>query len=102
MDPAVQSKLNEAVRENDVNVLGRPDLTEVKPIEEGKPFEFIVETDVTPEYELPDFSSLKVTVEADDVSEEDVDADLESQRLRFSSSRSSSGPPPRATSWSST
>lgn len=85
MDPAVQSKLNEAVRENDVDVLGRPDLTEVKPIEEGKPFEFIVETDVTPEYELPDFSSLKVTVETDDVSEEDVDADLESQRLRFSS-----------------
>ncbi|WP_199033971.1 trigger factor [Glycomyces salinus] len=85
MDPAVQSKLNEAVRENDVDVLGRPDLTDVKPIEEGKPFEFTVETDVTPEYELPDFASLKVTVEADDVSEEDVDADLESQRLRFSS-----------------
>ena len=85
MDPAVQSKLNEAVRENDVNVLGRPDLTEVKPIEDGKPFEFVVETDVTPEYELPDFSSLKVTVETEDVSEEDVDADLESQRLRFSS-----------------
>lgn len=85
MDPAVQANLNKAVTDNEVNALGRPELTEVKPIEEGKPFEFVVETDVTPEYELPDFSSLKVTVEADTVSEEDVDADLESQRLRFSS-----------------
>ncbi len=85
MDPAVQANLNKAVTENDVNALGRPELTEVKPIEDGKPFEFVVETDVTPEYELPDFATLKVTVEADDVSEEDIDADLESQRLRFSS-----------------
>ncbi|WP_026932386.1 trigger factor [Glycomyces tenuis] len=85
MDPAVQANLNKAVTENDVNALGRPELTEVKPIEQGKPFEFVVETDVTPDYELPDFSTLNVTVEADDVSEEDVDADLESQRLRFSS-----------------
>ncbi|WP_026922902.1 trigger factor [Glycomyces arizonensis] len=85
MDPAVQANLNKAVTDNDVNALGRPELTDVKPIEEGKPFEFVVETDVTPEYELPDFATLKVTVEADDVSEEDIDADLESQRLRFSS-----------------
>ncbi len=85
MDPAVQDNLSKAVTENDVNALGRPELTEVKPIEEGKPFEFVVETDVTPEYELPDFSTLKATVESDDVSEEDIDADLESQRLRFSS-----------------
>lgn len=85
MDPAVQANLNKAVTENDVNALGRPELTEVKPIEDGKPFEFVVETDVTPAFELPDFASLKVTVEADDVSEEDVDADLDSQRLRFSS-----------------
>ncbi|MEU5152906.1 trigger factor [Glycomyces sp. NPDC021274] len=85
MDPAVQANLNKAVTENDVNTLGRPELTEVKPIEEGKPFEFVVETDVTPAFELPDFASLKVTVEAEGVSEEDVDKDLESQRLRFSS-----------------
>ncbi|MFB9661757.1 trigger factor [Glycomyces mayteni] len=85
MDPAVQANLNKAVTENEVNALGRPELTEVKPIEEGKPFEFTVETDVTPKFELPDFASLKVTVEAGDVSEEDVDADIESQRLRFSS-----------------
>lgn len=85
MDPAVQANLNKAVTENEVNALGRPELTEVKPIEEGKPFEFTVETDVTPKFELPDFASLKVTVEAGDVTEEDVDKDLESQRLRFSS-----------------
>ncbi|GAB3225455.1 trigger factor [Glycomyces halotolerans] len=85
MDPAVQSNLNKAVSENEVDVLGRPDLTEVNPIEEGKPFEFVVETDVTPGFEMPEFSELKVTVEADDVSEEDIDADLESQRMRFSS-----------------
>jgi trigger factor len=85
MDPAVQANLNKAVTENEVNALGRPELTEVKPIEDGKPFEFVVETDVTPAFELPDFASLKVTVEATDVSEEDVDADLDSQRLRFSS-----------------
>jgi trigger factor len=85
MDPAVQANLNKAVTENEVNALGRPELTEVKPIEDGKPFEFTVETDVTPKFELPDFASLKVTVEAGDVTEEDVDADIESQRLRFSS-----------------
>jgi trigger factor len=85
MDPAVQDNLSKAVTENEVNPMGRPELTEVKPIEEGKPFEFVVETDVTPEFELPDFTSLNVTVEADDVTEEDVDKDLESQRLRFSS-----------------
>lgn len=85
MDPAVQANLTQAVSENDVNALGRPELTEVKPIEEGKPFEFVVETDVTPAFDLPDFASIKVTVESGDVTEEDVDADIESQRLRFSS-----------------
>ncbi|GAB3653667.1 trigger factor [Glycomyces tarimensis] len=85
MDPAVQDNLTKAVTENDVNALGRPELTDVKPIEEGEPFEFVVETDVTPSFDLPDFATIKVTVEADDVSEEDIDADLESQRLRFSS-----------------
>ncbi|WP_100444546.1 trigger factor [Glycomyces xiaoerkulensis] len=85
MDPAVQSNLNKAVSENEVNVLGRPDLTDVKPIEEGEPFEFTVEADVTPAFEMPNFAELKVTVEADEVSEEDIDADLDEQRLRFSS-----------------
>lgn len=85
MDPAVQANLTKAVTEHDVNALGRPELTEVKPIEEGKPFEFVVETDVTPTFELPDFASLKITVESGEVTEEDVDDDIESQRLRFSS-----------------
>ncbi|MFC4336651.1 trigger factor [Salininema proteolyticum] len=85
MDPAVQANLTKAVSENELNLLGRPDLVDVKPIEADKPFEFTVETDVAPEYDLPEFSELKVEVESGKVTEESIDADLEQQRLRFSS-----------------
>ncbi|WP_025274995.1 trigger factor [Haloglycomyces albus] len=85
MDPAIQANLSTAVSEKELNLLGRPELVEVNPIETDKPLEFVVEADVAPDFELPNFADLKVNVEAGKVTEEDIDSDLEQQRLRFSS-----------------
>src|SRR5690606_39273957 len=42
-----------------------------------------VEVDVRPEFELPDYRGLTLTVDAAEVTDEDVDAELEELRKRF-------------------
>lgn len=82
-DDALPSQLFAAIRENEVRVLGRPSVTELEPIADGKPFTFTAEVDVVPDLELPDLSSLNVEVTSTAVSDEDVEEDIKNLRLRF-------------------
>lgn len=79
---------NQAVSESGIEPLGRPqaDVSET-PKPAGRELEgdlvIDVEVDVRPEFDLPDYRGLKLTVDAAEVTDEDVDAEVEELRTRF-------------------
>ncbi|WP_169564292.1 trigger factor [Microbacterium indicum] len=76
----------EASAEHDVQPLGRPsaDITQW-PEEKDFSGDLVVdvEVDVIPEFELPDLENIKVEVDAIEVDEAAIDAELENLRARF-------------------
>ena len=74
-----------AAEENELRPLGQPEVevTEVPDPAEGGDLKFTVEVDVRPTVELPDLSTLSVTVDDVEVTEEDVEERLEQLRTRF-------------------
>src|SRR5271154_6689371 len=65
VNEALPSRYGQAVTESDVRPLGQP------------------EVDVRPDFTLPDLSALTITVDPIEVSDEDVDTELQSLRARF-------------------
>jgi trigger factor len=82
INEALPSRYGQAVTESDVKPLGQPEI-EVTKKEYGGELVFTAEVDVRPEFTLPDLSALKITVDPIDVSDEDVDGELQSLRARF-------------------
>jgi len=82
VNEALPSRYGQAVTESDVKPLGQPEI-EVTKKEYGEELVFTAEVDVRPDFTLPDLSALKITVDPIEVSDEDVDAELESLRARF-------------------
>ena len=74
----------EALRENSVVPLGRPDV-EVTEIADGQSLTFTAEVDIRPEFDLPDYSGIAVEVEDAVVSDDDVEEQLTGLRGRFAS-----------------
>ena len=79
---AIPAKYLEAVNAGEVRTLGRPDF-EVTKIEDGETLEFTAEVDVRPEITVPAFGELAVTVDEQEVAEEDVTTQLDELRARF-------------------
>jgi trigger factor len=73
-----------AVAENSLAPLAQPDV-EVTKLEDGDLIEFTAEVDVRPEFDLPDFSTLEVGVDALDVPDSLVDEQVDVLRNRFGS-----------------
>jgi trigger factor len=73
-----------AVTENKLSPLAQPDV-EVTKLEDGDVIEFTAEVDVRPDFDLPDFASLKAQVDALDVPDTLVDQQLDVLRNRFGS-----------------
>ncbi len=73
-----------AVEEGDVSALGQPEV-EITSIDDGKELTFTVEVDIRPKFELPDLSSLAVTVDNTLVSPDEVAEYLGSLQERFAS-----------------
>lgn len=82
VNEALPSRYGQAVTESDVRPLGQPNI-EVTKKEYGQELVFTAEVDVRPDIALPDLSALKITVDPIQVSDEDVDAALQSLRARF-------------------
>ena len=74
----------EALRENDVRPLGRPDV-DITEIQDGQTLTFTAEVDVRPEFELPDYTGIRVEVQDAEVTDEEVDEQLTALRGRFAS-----------------
>jgi trigger factor len=79
---AVPARYSEAVASSDVQPLGQPEI-EVTNKEYGGDLTFTAEVDVRPEITLPDLSALTFTVDAIEVTDEEVDTELQNLRARF-------------------
>ncbi|KUI34553.1 trigger factor [Mycobacterium sp. IS-1590] len=79
---ALPNRYSEAVTSSEVQPLGQPEI-EITNKEYGQDLTFTAEVDVRPEIELPDLSALTLTVDAIEVTDEEVDAELQSLRARF-------------------
>ena len=73
-----------AVTENALAPLAQPEV-EVTKLEDGDLIEFTAEVDIRPDFDLPDFSELAVTVDAVEVDQDAVDEQIEVLRNRFGS-----------------
>ncbi|MDK8682202.1 trigger factor [Corynebacterium accolens] len=76
------SRYEQAVQSKDLKVIGQPDV-DISKIEDKDFVEFTAEVDVRPEFEVPDFSEISITVPAIKAGEEDVDKALEDLAERF-------------------
>jgi trigger factor len=82
VNEALPARYGQAVAESEVHPLGQPDI-EVTKKEYGQELAFTAEVDVRPQLTLPDLSALKVSVDPIEISDDDVDAELQSLRARF-------------------
>ena len=79
---ALPARYGQAVAQSEVQPIGQPDI-EVTKKEYGKELAFTAEVDVRPKITLPDVNSLTVSVDPVEVTEDDVDAELQALRTRF-------------------
>ncbi len=82
VNEAVPQKYNEAVGEAKLEVLGQPDI-EVTRIDDGDALAFTAEVDIRPEITLPAVGDISVTVDDVEVTEADIDEQVEALRERF-------------------
>jgi trigger factor len=79
---AVPEVYSEVVRENQVRVLGQPDI-EVTRLDDNDTLAFTAEVDVAPQLELPALDDLAVTVEDIEVTDAEIDEQISVMRERF-------------------
>ena len=82
VNEAVPAKYGEAVTEANLNVLGQPEI-EVTRIDDGDALAFTAEVDVRPEITLPALDSITVSVDDVEISEADIDEQVDALRERF-------------------
>jgi trigger factor len=82
VNEAIPAKYMEAVNGGEVRTLGRPDI-EVTKIEDGETLAFSAEVDVRPDFTLPAFGELVVSVDDVEFDEAEVDTQLDELRARF-------------------
>ena len=79
VNEAIPAKYMEAVQTGDVRTLGQPDF-EITKLEDKDVLEFTAEVDVRPEITIPDLDDLSVTVSDIEVTDEEVQAELDNLR----------------------
>lgn len=84
INEALPDFFGQAVEEQELQPIGQPevDITQV-PADDTQDLNFTVEVDIRPEITLPDFSGISVEVDALEVTDEDVDKQLDELRERF-------------------
>jgi trigger factor len=86
LDEAVNEALprfyGQAVEENSIKVLGQPDV-DVTTFDDGDKLVFTAEVDIAPEFDVPDYSGIEITVDDAEVTDSEVDEQLDGLRDRF-------------------
>jgi trigger factor len=86
MEDAVPRKYLEAAREHEVRALGQPEFnvtSDVATLSESEPLSFTAEVDIRPEISLPELDGIPLTVDDVEVTDEDVQQELDALRDRF-------------------
>jgi trigger factor len=84
INAALPSRYGQAVADTEVHPLGQPDI-DVTNKEYGQDLAFTAEVDVRPEITLPDLQALTVSVDSIEVTDDDIESELQSLRARFGS-----------------
>ena len=79
---AIPSLYMEAAREHEVRVIGRPEV-DITELVDNEKLAFTIEVDVRPKLDLPSLEGIKLTVDPVEVSEKDIDEQVEALRIRF-------------------
>lgn len=86
LDEAINAALpgwySQALQDTNIQPLSQPEI-DLSKFEDGEPIEVTAELDVRPELTLPDISTIEVTVEDAEVSEDDVTQQLTALQERF-------------------
>jgi trigger factor len=86
LDEAVNDALPQlyfqALEENQIQALGQPEI-EVTNFEDGGEFSFAAEVDIRPHIEVPDYEHMRVEVPAAEVTDDDLQDQLQGLRERF-------------------
>jgi trigger factor len=82
VNEAIPTKYMEAVTSSEVRAIGRPDI-EVTKIEDGDLVAFTAEVDIRPDITIPAFGELAVSVDDLELTDEEVDEQLDELRARF-------------------
>ena len=82
INDALPTKYREALEANDLEPLAQPDI-EVTRLEDNETFEFTAEVDVRPEITVPDFEGIEAQVDPIEVSDADVEEQVQALRERF-------------------
>jgi trigger factor len=72
----------EAAREHEVRVIGRPEV-DITELVDNEKLAFTIEVDVRPKLDLPSLEGIKLTVDPVEVSEKDIDEQVDALRIRF-------------------
>lgn len=84
LNEVVPAKYMEALQENELEPLSQPEL-EVTEFDGEGPLKFVAELDVKPDFELPEIEGVAAEVDAFEISDADVDEQVEALRERFGS-----------------
>ena len=84
INDAVPQLYGKALEDREIRALGQPDL-EITRLDDGQQLAFTAEVDVRPRFELPDLSTIPVTVENAEVGPDEVEEFLSDLRERFAS-----------------
>lgn len=87
VNEALPARYSEAVTTTEIKPIGQPDI-EVTKIDDGEELVFTAEVDVRPDIELPDLNALEISVEPVEVTDGDVDVELDALRARFGTLKS--------------
>ncbi len=82
VNDALPARYSEAVTTTELRPLGQPDI-EVTRLEDGEELVFTAEVDVRPDIDLPELSTLTISVEPVEVTDDEVEAELQALRARF-------------------
>jgi trigger factor len=82
VNDALPGLYGRAVQETELFALGQPDV-EITELEDNQQFAFTAEVDIRPKFEVPDYEGLEVTVDAADVTDEEVEQAAGNLRERF-------------------
>ena len=82
VEDVIPQQIFAAVQEHSVKLLGRPSVNNLE-FADGQPLKFTAEVDVRPELTLPELSSIKVEVNPLQVSESEVNEQLDGLREKF-------------------